>query len=113
MFNWVVVKGKLPFPRWKLLLLFCLKREDLLKPSSNRPITLLCMDVKKLVKVLAARLNKIIQKLIKPDQSGFIPNRSTSTNIGRVYLNLQIPTVNVGSMAILSLDVANAFYSLE
>ena len=62
---------------------------------------------------MAAKKNKHIQKLIHPDQSGFIPNRSTSTNIRRLYLNLQTPTENIGDRSILSLDATKAFDSLE
>lgn len=43
--------------------------------SSYRPISLLNTDIKILAKVLAARLNKIIQKLVHPDQLGFIPEK--------------------------------------
>lgn len=78
--------------------------------TSYRPISLLCSDVKILAKALAARLNKIISKLIHTDQTGF---RSTSTNTRRVYLNMQLPIENSGKRAVLSLDAAKAFDSLE
>lgn len=87
--------------------------KDPLLPDSYRPISLLAVDIKILAKVLASRLAKIIHKLIHPDQSGFIPNRSTAPNIRRLYLNLQIPTLNMGQRAVLSLDAAKAFDSVE
>lgn len=87
--------------------------KDQLDVSSYRPISLLCTDVKILAKVLATHLNGCIQNFIHPDQSGFIPNMSTSINIRRVFLNIQIPTDNMGSRAILALDAAKAFDSLE
>lgn len=87
--------------------------KDQLEVSSYRPISLLCTDVKILAKVLATHLNRCIIGLINPDQLGFIPNRSTSINIRRVFLNMQIPTDNLGPNAILALDAAKAFDSLE
>lgn len=65
------------------------------------------------IKILAIRLNRVIQKLVHPDQSGFISGRSTSINIRHVHLNLQIPADGDGSRAILSLNAAKAFDSLE
>lgn len=87
--------------------------KDQMDTSSYRPISLLCSDAKILAKVLAAMVNKYIQNLIHPDQSGFIPNRSTNINVRRVYLNLQIPSINGGSRVVVSLDAAKAFDSLE
>lgn len=69
---------------------------------------LLCSDAKILAKVLASRLNKVISKLVHIDQAGFIANRSTSLIIRRAFLNLQSPTDNEDSRAILTLDLASA-----
>lgn len=59
------------------------------------------------------RLSQVVSKLIRPDQSGFMPNRSMANNLHRLYLNLQIPTDNQGQRAILSLDAAKAFDRVE
>lgn len=113
-FNGAKEEGALPPSMAEAIVILLLKEgKNPIDMSSYRPISLLCSDVKILAKVMAARLNKIIPKLIHPDQSGFIPNRSTSTNIRRVYLNMQIPIENSGRRAILSLDAAKAFDSLE
>lgn len=82
-------------------------------PDSYRPISLLTTDVKLLARVLATRLAKVIHKVVHRDQSGFIPSRSTALNIRRLFLNLQIPVDNPGKRAILSLDAAKAFDSVE
>ena len=87
--------------------------KDKLDPSSYRPISLLCTDAKILARVLANRLIGCIESLIHSDQSGFIPNRSTSINIRRAFLNIQIPTDNEGPRALLALDAAKAFDSIE
>lgn len=55
--------------------------KDPLDAASYRPIALLNTDIKILAKVLAARLNEVISKLIHPDQSGFIHGRTTITNV--------------------------------
>lgn len=69
--------------------------------------------MKLLAKVLAIRLTKVISKIVHIDQSGFIPNRSTAVNLRHLFLNLQVPSENVGNRAILSLDAAKAFDSIE
>lgn len=43
--------------------------------GSYRPISLLNIDVKIFSGILAARLNPLMDGLIEPDQSGFIPTR--------------------------------------
>ena len=112
--NWAIEGGRLPTSMLEAIIIVLQKEgKDQLDTSSYRPISLLCSDVKILAKVLATRINKFIQKLIHPDQSGFIPNRSTSINIRRLYLNLQTPTENAGDRSILSLDATKAFDSLE
>lgn len=68
----------------------------------------------KIVVRLATRLNKVIQTIIHSDQSCFISNRLTSLNIRQVYLNLlKVPTLNMGSRAILSLDAAKVFDNIK
>lgn len=112
--EWVTEGGRLLSSMSEATIIVLQKEgEDQLDTSSFRLISLLSSDVKILARVMAARLNISIQKCIHPDQSVFIPNRSTSTNIRWVYLNLQTPTENTGPRAILSLDAAKAFDSLE
>ncbi len=52
-----------------------------------RPVSLLCNDLKILTNILAQRMQQHITKLIKPDQTGFIPGRQGANNIRRT-LNL-------------------------
>lgn len=112
--EWAVKEGRLPSSMTEANIVVIPKEgKDQSEVSSYRPISLLCSDVKIIARALASRLNKCIAKLVHLDQSGFIPGRSTSTNIRRAYLNLQVPTENTGSRAILSLDTAKAFDSLE
>lgn len=87
--------------------------KDPLDVASYRPIALLNTDIKIFAKILAARLNKVIVKLIRFDQSGFMPGRTTSINIRRLFLNLQAPMEQDDERAVLSLDAAKAFDCLE
>ncbi len=51
------------------------KGKDPEEVSSYRPISLLTNDQKILAKALSIRLSSVIDKLVHPDQTGFIPNR--------------------------------------
>lgn len=81
--------------------------------DSYRPISLLQSDIKILAKILARRLGKVILSLIHPDQTGFMPGKSTALNIRRLYMNIQATHEEVGSRVIVSLDAAKAFDSIE
>lgn len=82
--------------------------------SSYRPISLLNFEVKVLAKIIANWLSPVIQSLIHPDQSGFMPHRSTRLNLRRLYGVMHMtqtqPDVPAGP---LSLDARMAFDSIE
>lgn len=112
--NGAVMEGKLPMSMTEATIIILLKEgKNPLDAASYRPISLLCTDVKILAKVLANRLKKIISRVIHADQTGFIPDRSVSMNIRRMYSNIQVPMEKGGNRAILSLDAVKAFDSLE
>lgn len=81
--------------------------------DSYRPISLLQTDIKILAKILARRLNSVILSLIHPDQTGFMPGKSTALNLRRLFMNTQAVHEDVGSRVIVSLDAAKAFDSIE
>lgn len=96
-------KGELPSSKTEAtIIVICKEGKDPLQPSSYRPISLLCSDVKLLVRVLATRLSRMIEMLIYLDQSGFIY---------RVFVTLQVLIEERGSRVILSLNAAKAFNS--
>lgn len=82
-------------------------------PESYRPISLLQVDVKILVKILAIRLNTVMLSLIHKDHSGFMPGRNTSFNPRRLFINLQTPHDNAGARMVVALDTAKVFNSVD
>lgn len=62
--------------------------KDQLKCGSYRPISLLNSDVKVLAKRLAIRLQKVIFRLLHPDQTEFMPGKSTHNIILHLYLHI-------------------------
>lgn len=52
--------------------------------SSYRPVSLINVDNKILFKVFAKRIEDIIPKLVKPDQTGFIKQRMSTYNMRRL-----------------------------
>lgn len=82
---------KLPDSMNEACIIVLLKPDkDPLAPESYRPISLLNSDAKILTRILAARLGRVMQGLIHPDQSGFIHTRSTAINLRSLYLNMQL-----------------------
>lgn len=59
--------------------------KDLQYCEMIRPISLINTDLKILPKILATRINSIISSLVKSDQTGFIPVRSTHINLQRLF----------------------------
>ena len=78
-----------------------------------RPITLLECSYKLLSGVLAARLNKVINKLVDPVQKGFVPNRNIAENVRTFFDVLDYANrKKVGGTAIV-LDYEKAFDTLS
>ena len=58
-------------------------------PESYRPISIQNTDCKILAKLLATRINHIIPKIVGHDQTGFVQNRQSYSNIRRLLGILQ------------------------
>lgn len=82
-------------------------------PESNRPISLLPVDIKILAKMLSSRLNTVILSLIHLDQTGFMPGKNTAMNIRRLFMKIQAQHGNAGTRVVVALDTAKAFDSVE
>ena len=78
-----------------------------------RPISLLNTDYKILTKVIAKRLEKVLPKIINPDQSGYIKNRYIGENV-RLTSDIMKYTEenNIPGIA-LFLDFKKAFDTIE
>lgn len=77
--------------------------------ASYRPISLLCNDVKILSSIMAKRIQKHINKIIKSDQTGFIPGRQASNNIRRTLNIITTAKTSDQSSMLLSIDAEKAF----
>lgn len=87
--------------------------KDLTDCASYRPIALLNTDLKILTKILATRLAQVIQTVVNIDQTGFMPGKSTDTNLRRLFTHLQLPPNNSESRIVVSIDIAKAFDSVD
>ena len=92
----------------------------LLKKGGNKlvrgaywPLSILNLDCRILGKIIANSLLPYVPKLIHPDQCGFIPGRSTSANIRRLYHVMDGFPRMLNHAAAVSLDMGKAFNSLS
>lgn len=88
------------------------KSEDpvkLLSVSAYRPISLTNVDYKVLMKVLARRLQSVIQCLVGPHQTCGIKGRTIATNIHVARSVLECCDAFSGRVAVLQLDLEKAF----
>ena len=76
------------------------KGKDPLQCASYRPMSLLNGDYKILSKILAARLEKLVPQIISTDQTGFILNRHSSSNLRRLLNIVYSPSAPVPEMVI-------------
>lgn len=86
---------------------------DLAECASYRPIALLNTDLKILTKVLALRLANVIPSIVDIDQTGFMPGKSTDTNLRRLFTHLQIDPLDTRTRIVVSIDIEKAFDSDE
>jgi hypothetical protein len=85
------------------------KKENNNEPSNYRPISLLNCTVKWITKVLAARLQSMIQLLVDADQSGFVKTRCIADNFMYPMDLVQTCRKRKKKAMILKLDFSKAF----
>lgn len=73
-------------------------------PESYRPISIQNTDCKILAKLHATRINYIIPKIVGHDQTGFVQNRQSYSNIRRVLGILQYVKILKLNTLVVSLD---------
>ena len=88
------------------------KNKDPLLCESYRPVSLLCCDYKILTKILAGRLERIMPKLIHPDQSGFIVGRQLAGNLRRVF-NVMYQPSDIEPEVLITMDAHKAFDRIQ
>ena len=81
--------------------------------ENYRPISLSNADYKTLAFVLANRLQKVISKLISPDQVAYIKNRFIGQNIRLLLDVMEYTKTNKTSGVLLFLDFEIAYDSLS
>lgn len=88
----------------------------LLKPGKNpkecgsyRPISLLNIDAKLLASILAARIGPLMDDIIDPDQSGFVPTRQGGDNTKRLLHLIERVHRKREEACLLSIDAEKAF----
>lgn len=90
-----------------------LKKEDQRLLGNKRPITLLNSVYKIGAKALQRRLSPILQKIISPQQSAFLPGRNIQHNLLMVSEMLHQAEILGEEHILLKLDVCKAFDRLE
>ena len=98
-----------PTMREATISLILKKDKNPLHCSSDRPISLLITDVKLLAKLLAQRLDVALPLIITADQTGFMKDRYSFSNI-RCLLNIfYSPSPSNTPEILLSLNTEKAF----
>lgn len=114
MYSQSYVDGALPLSLTEATITLLPKKgKDPEEVGSYRPISLLNTDQKILAKALARRLNAYMNKLIHPDQTGFIPKRNSFHNFRRLFNIMHSPRSIKNDLIILSLDAEKAFDRVE
>jgi len=113
-FNFAIQNGTFHRDQKTALMTLLLKKgKDPFECSSFRPISLLTSDLKIYAKVLALRLEKVIQSLVKEDQTGFIKGRYASDNMRRLLHIIEVAETHPNPCAVFSLDAEKAFDRIE
>lgn len=81
--------------------------------QNQRPITLLNVDYKILAKVLVNRMQKVLETLISPHQTGFMPGRQIAHNIRKILDIINITKESNQQGIMLSLDFYKCFDTLD
>ena len=89
------------------------KGADREEVSSWRPIALLNADYKLIAKVLALRLQKVIDGLIDNNQNAFIKGRGISSMLRELYDLIERERNSNSSSILLSIDYSKAFDSIS
>ena len=109
-----IEKGSLPGSLYAANISLILKKgKPPNKCSSYRPISLMNVDSKIFSKILAKRLENYLPLIIGSDQTGFIKNRNSYTNMRKLLNIIQHANTNQAQGLVMSLDAEKAFDHVE
>ena len=113
-FNFAFDSGSLSISQRRgIITLIPKPNKDTTLLDNLRPISLLNIDYKILTKVIAKRLEKVLPKIINPDQTGYVKNRFIGENI-RLISDIMSYTEESSILGIaLFLDFKKAFDAIE
>jgi len=78
-----------------------------------RPITLSNCDSKLITKALANRMAKVLEEVIDPSQTAYIPGRSVMDNLRTIFFSKEYCEKNKIDAVLISLDAKKAFDSVD
>ena len=113
-FNFAYDNGSLSISQRRgIITLIPKPNKDTALLDNLRPISLLNTDYKILTKAIAKRLEKVLPKVINPDQTGYIKNRYIGENI-RLISDIMTYTEEENIRGIvLFIDFKKAFDTIE
>jgi retron-type reverse transcriptase len=87
--------------------------KDVREIKNWRPITLTNCDAKIITKALAVRMSKVLEEIIDPSQTAYIPGRSVMDNLrSNLYAKNYCNKQNINAL-LISLDAKKAFDSVD
>ena len=113
-FNTAYKEGELSISQRRGVITLVPKEDSGLSDLSNwRPITLLNLDYKITSKVIAKRIQKILPRIIHPDQTGFVKGRYIGQNIRLINDIMEHTKLHNIPGILLLLDFRKAFDKIE
>lgn len=114
MLNHSLSKSKLPPSLMEASITLLPKSgKDPLDTKSYRPILLLNTDIKILAKLLALRLDKVMSHMLSADQTRFMRDRHSFTNVRKLLTVVHSPLSQDVPEVVVSLDAEKAFDRIE
>ena len=107
--NEAFIKGELSNSQKRGILTLIYKKNDKTDLSNWRPISLLNTDYKLLAHVSAARLKKINNKIISPEQTGYIKGKFIGQNIRMIQDIIEYIENENETGAVVFLDLKKTF----
>ena len=112
-FNEAYIKGELSETQRQIIISLIFKKDERYLFKNYRPISLSNLDYKILAFVMASRLQKVLHKLISPEQVAYVKERFIGQNVRLLLDIIEYSKANNKSGVVLFLDFEKAFDSLS